>query len=46
MKKPVPLEDYLALQGRFRGIDATTVAHLKERIAGNFRRLAAEEAEP
>jgi pyruvate ferredoxin oxidoreductase beta subunit len=46
MKKPVPLEDYLALQGRFKGIDATTVAHLKERIAGNFRRLAAEEAEP
>jgi pyruvate ferredoxin oxidoreductase beta subunit len=44
MKKPVPLEEYLAPQGRFKGIDSATVALLKGRIAENFRRLAAEEA--
>ncbi|HWQ67521.1 MAG TPA: thiamine pyrophosphate-dependent enzyme [Methanospirillum sp.] len=44
MKKPVPLEDYLSLQGRFRGIDAKTVEFLRERIAENLQRFASEEA--
>ena len=46
MKKPIPLEDYLAPQGRFKGIDAKTVEILKQRIQKNFARLAAEEAAP
>ena len=44
MKKPVPLEDYLSLQGRFRGIDEITVGSLKEQIQENFNRLARGEA--
>lgn len=44
MKKPVLLEDYLAPQGRFKGIDPKTVDLLRQRIAENHRRLAAEEA--
>ena len=46
IKKPVPLEDYLAPQGRFKGIDPKTVEILKQRIARNFAKLAAEEAAP
>jgi pyruvate ferredoxin oxidoreductase beta subunit len=44
MKKPIPLEDYLAPQGRFKGIDPKNVEILKQRIAKNFAKLAAEEA--
>jgi pyruvate ferredoxin oxidoreductase beta subunit len=43
MKKPLPLEDYLSPQGRFKGIDTKVVEILKQRIAKNFKRLAAEE---
>ena len=43
MKKPVALEEYLAPQGRFKGIDAKTVEMLKQRLAKNLRKLAAEE---
>lgn len=43
MKKPVPLEDYLSLQGRFKGIDEKTVELLKEQIAENFHSLATRE---
>ena len=46
MKKPVPLEEYLTPQGRFKGIDAKTVEILKQRITKNLQRLAAEEAAP
>lgn len=46
MKKPVPLEDYLSLQGRFRDIEEKTVELLRQRIAENYRRLAAGEAVP
>ncbi len=46
MKKLVPLEEYLTLQGRFKGIDAKTVEILKQRIAENHRRLVAGEAVP
>ncbi len=45
MKKPLPLEEYLAPQGRFKGIDAKTVEILKQHIAKNVKKLAAEEAE-
>ena len=44
MKKPLPLEDYLKPQGRFKGIDLKTVESLKQRIAKNFAKLTAEEA--
>jgi pyruvate ferredoxin oxidoreductase beta subunit len=46
MKKPVPLENYLSLQGRFRGIDEITVGLLKEQIQDNFDNLARGEAKP
>lgn len=46
MKKPVPLEEYLSLQGRFRGIEEKTVEQLKEQIQENFRGLAAGEVKP
>jgi pyruvate ferredoxin oxidoreductase beta subunit len=44
MKKPIPLEDYLAPQGRFKGIDAKSLEILKQRLAENLKKLAAEEA--
>jgi len=46
MRNPIPLEDYLNPQGRFKGIDAKTVEILKQRIQKNLQRLAAEEAAP
>jgi pyruvate ferredoxin oxidoreductase beta subunit len=45
MKNPIPLEDYLAPQGRFKGIDTKTLEMLKQHIAKNIKKLAAEEAE-
>ncbi len=44
MKKPVPLEEYLAPQGRFEGIDAPTLDQLKGHLVENLKKLAAEEA--
>ena len=44
MKKPIPLEDCLKPQGRFKGIDPKTVEILRQRIAKNFAKLSAEEA--
>jgi pyruvate ferredoxin oxidoreductase beta subunit len=46
IKKPIPLEDYLAPQGRFKGIDAKTLDILKQKLAKNLQRLAAEEDAP
>lgn len=46
IKKPIPLEEYLAPQGRFKGIDAKTLDILKQNLAKNLQRLAAEEAQP
>jgi pyruvate ferredoxin oxidoreductase beta subunit len=46
MKKALPLEEYLAPQGRFKGIDPKTVDILKQRIARNLAKLTAEEAIP
>jgi len=43
MKKPVPLEEYLAPQGRFEGIDAATLENLKQNISENMKQLVAEE---
>ncbi len=45
MKKPIPLEEYLAPQGRFKGIDAKTLEMLRQHIAKTAKKLAAEEAE-
>ncbi len=45
MKNPVPLEEYLAPQGRFKGIDAKTVDLLKQNLEKKIKKLAAEEAE-
>jgi pyruvate ferredoxin oxidoreductase beta subunit len=44
LKKPVSLEEYLAPQGRFRGLDPKTLGILKQRIAKNLEQLAQEEA--
>ncbi|MDD1685371.1 thiamine pyrophosphate-dependent enzyme [Methanoregula sp.] len=46
MKKPVPLEEYLSVQGRFKGIDGTTVEQLKEQIRETFHRFREEEDRP
>jgi pyruvate ferredoxin oxidoreductase beta subunit len=46
MKKPLPLEDYLAPQGRFKGIDAKSLEILKQHLAANLKKLTAEEAQP
>ena len=44
IKKPIPLEDYLSPQGRFKGIDVKTLDILKQKLSKNLQRLAAEEA--
>jgi pyruvate ferredoxin oxidoreductase beta subunit len=44
MRNPVPLEHYLEPQGRFKGIDPKIVEILRQRLAMNLTRLAAEEA--
>lgn len=46
MKRPVPLEEYLAPQGRFKGMSTRTAELLKQRISENFERLAAAETAP
>ncbi|MDD1719791.1 MAG: pyruvate synthase subunit beta, partial [Methanoregulaceae archaeon] len=43
MMKPAPLETYLSPQGRFKGIDAGSIAALKSQIEQNFRRLSQKE---
>jgi len=45
MKNPIPLEEYLAPQGRFGGINAKTLEMLRQHLAKNIKKLAAEEAE-
>jgi pyruvate ferredoxin oxidoreductase beta subunit len=45
MKNPIPLEEYLEPQGRFKGINAKTLEILKQHLAKNIKKLAAEEAE-
>jgi len=45
LKKPVPLEDYLAPQGRFDGIEAATLETLKQKLTENLLKLAEEEAQ-
>jgi pyruvate ferredoxin oxidoreductase beta subunit len=44
MKNPAPLEEFLAPQKRFAGIDPKTVKILKQGIAQNIQRLAKEES--
>ena len=44
IKNPVPLEDYLAPQGRFKDIDPKTLEILKQRLVKNLQKLTAEEA--
>ena len=44
MRKPIPLEEYLAPQGRFKGIDAKSLEILRQRIDKNLKRFAQEEA--
>jgi pyruvate ferredoxin oxidoreductase beta subunit len=45
IRKPIPLEEYLAPQGRFKGIDPKSLETLKQRLAKNIKKLTAEEAE-
>jgi pyruvate ferredoxin oxidoreductase beta subunit len=44
IKNPVPLEDYLAPQGRFKDIDPKILEILRQRLVKNLQKLAAEEA--
>ncbi|MGD1004978.1 MAG: thiamine pyrophosphate-dependent enzyme [Methanoregulaceae archaeon] len=44
IKKPIPLEDYLTPQGRFKGIDEKTLNILKQQVAKNLEQLAREES--
>jgi pyruvate ferredoxin oxidoreductase beta subunit len=44
IKKPIPLEEYLAPQGRFKGIDPKSLEALKKRLESNIGRLTQEEA--
>jgi pyruvate ferredoxin oxidoreductase beta subunit len=46
MRKPIPLEEYLAPQGRFKGIDAKSLETLRQHLTENLQKLAAEEAQP
>jgi pyruvate ferredoxin oxidoreductase beta subunit len=43
MKKQLPIEDYLAIQGRFKGIDKESVGILMAEAERNRARLAREE---
>ncbi|MDD1713316.1 MAG: thiamine pyrophosphate-dependent enzyme [Methanoregulaceae archaeon] len=43
MKKQLPIEDYLAIQGRFKGIDRESVGKLRAEAERNRARLAREE---
>lgn len=43
MKKQLPIEDYLAIQGRFKGIDKESVGKLMAEAERNRARLAREE---
>lgn len=45
IKRPAMLEDYLSLQGRFKGVDEKTVELLKTRISANLARLSGEAAD-
>jgi pyruvate ferredoxin oxidoreductase beta subunit len=46
MRNPVPLEEYLAPQGRFKGIDPKTVELLRQHVTANLVKLKNEEAAP
>jgi pyruvate ferredoxin oxidoreductase beta subunit len=43
MKKQLPIEDYLAIQGRFKGIDKESIGKLMAEAERNRARLAREE---
>jgi pyruvate ferredoxin oxidoreductase beta subunit len=43
MIKPVPIEDYLSVQGRFKGISKDAIASLKSQAERNAKRLSQEE---
>ncbi len=44
MKRPAPIDDYLGMQGRFKGISGEAKAALGAAMERNHRRLLAEEA--
>jgi pyruvate ferredoxin oxidoreductase beta subunit len=43
MIKPVPVEDYISVQGRFKGISKEALASLKSQAERNAKRLSQEE---
>ena len=43
MRKPVPLEDYIKAQGRFKGISEDALRDLKQQVDANIRRFTREE---
>jgi len=44
MKRPAPIDDYLGMQGRFKGISGEAKAALGAAMERNHWRLLAEEA--
>lgn len=45
MKKPLPLEEYLQPQGRFKGLDPEALQGLRQSLLRNWKKLASEEAQ-
>ncbi|HJJ35851.1 MAG TPA: thiamine pyrophosphate-dependent enzyme [Methanocorpusculum sp.] len=42
LKKPVPVTDYLSIQGRFRKVDADLAARIQANVDKNMKRIEAE----
>ncbi len=42
MKNPIPVTDYLSIQGRFQKVDADLAARIQENVDKNIKRLEAE----
>ena len=42
LKKPVPVTDYLSIQGRFRKVDAELAARIQAHVDKNMKRIEAE----
>jgi pyruvate ferredoxin oxidoreductase beta subunit len=45
MAKPVPVEKYLSMQGRFKGLSPKVIDEMRQQIELNLKRLAKEAEE-
>jgi pyruvate ferredoxin oxidoreductase beta subunit len=44
--KPVPVEQYLGVQGRFKGISPRVIAEIQQQVERNLKRLSQEAEGP